>query len=87
MNKKQVSLVILIFGIILMIIGIILMFCYVEKKEVKVSETRDIEIKIEYQTKIRNPFWIEGIHVFSLGLILIIIRFIYDKRKKSEKKE
>ena len=87
MNKKQIRLVLLIFGIIFMIIGIILMFYYVEKKEVKISEMRDNEIKIEYQTKIRNPFWKEGIHFFSLGLTLSIIRFIYDKRKNFEKKE
>jgi uncharacterized membrane protein len=87
MNKKQVSLVLLIFGIIFMIIGIILMFYYVERKEVKITEIKDNEIKIEYQTKIRNPFWIEGIHFFSLGLTLSIIIFIQSKYEISKRKK
>lgn len=51
----------------------------VTRKEVKLSEIYNNEIKIEYQTKIENPYRVLGIHIFSLGLILIIIKFIYDK--------
>ena len=85
MNEKQLRLLLLIFSVILIVTGSILMLYYTEKKEVKIHELRDNEIKIEYQTIIENPYRIVGIHIFSLGLILIIIRFIYDKRKNSKK--
>jgi hypothetical protein len=86
MSGKKIKLFLMI-GIILMIIGIIIMFYYVENKEVKISELRNNELKVEYQTKIKNPYWIEGIHISLLGLTLIIIIYLHSKYEISKREK
>jgi hypothetical protein len=83
MDKKSIKFYLLIFGVLVVILGIILFFYSVEKKEVvSIDTNRDYEIKYTYQTIIKYPYRGTGIWIFSIGLTLIIARFLYDKREK-----